>query len=252
MDLMGSFRVLRSRWILSSTLLLLAILGTAAAAVVLPWSYQSVGTTVLLNSKSASVATDGNPLLAFDPSLSSAAEVLSLAVTAPSTVLALKARGYSATYQVTVSSVTGGPILQVTATGKNKTSVENTLHGVMNEINNQLLSLQSGVASRGLIRALPLSAATQPSRSISKKAKPVVAVLGLGLVLTFAIPQLVDALANRGRAEDDNEVPQERIGRYRGGLALSGQGNRYLNSSVSTQSRPRRKGDERSSRLSSN
>lgn len=116
MDLMGSFRVLRRRWILASALLLLTLLGTAAAAIKLPWSYQAMGTVVLLNSKHASASTDNNPMLAFDSSLASTAEVLSLAVMAPHTIRELQAHGYPNDYQVAVSSATGGPIMQVTVT----------------------------------------------------------------------------------------------------------------------------------------
>jgi hypothetical protein len=210
MDLMESFRTLRRQWILASMLLLLTLAGTAAAAVKLPWAYQAVGTTVLLNSKNASAASLGNPLLAFEASLSSAAEVLSLALMSPHTAQALHARGYYAAYSVAISSVTGGPILQVTVTGSNKTSVENTLHGVMNEVGTQLLDLQPGVAQRNLIRALPLSQAAEPSRSTSKKAKPIVAVLGLGLVLTFAIPQIFDGLASRGQGRRKPAEPLSR------------------------------------------
>jgi capsular polysaccharide biosynthesis protein len=230
MDLMGSFRVLRRRWILTSALIILTLVGTAGAAVKLPWSYEATGTIVLLNSKSASAGTDSNPLLAFDPSLTSAAEVLSLAVMAPRTALTLKAAGYPDVYQVAISSSTGGPILQITATGRDKSNVERTLHGVMDEVSTQLLSLQSGVASRNMITALSLSAASQPSRSISKKAKPVIAVLGLGLVLTFVIPQLLDGLANRGQARNEIAEPKGREVYYPDDQPLSGsRGDRYSN-----------------------
>lgn len=208
MDLFESFGALRRQWILASMLLLLTLLGTAAAAVKLPWTYQSVGTTVLLNSKSASAAALDNPLLAFDPSLASAAEVLSLALMSPRTAQSLHAAGYPDAYDVALSSDTGGPILQITVTGSNKGTVESTLHGVMNEVSIQLLDLQPGVTRRNLITALPLSEAPQASRSTSKKAKPLVAVLGLGLVVTFSIPQIVDGLATRKGRRKFAEPPQ--------------------------------------------
>lgn len=200
MDLSSSFGVLRRQRILAITLLVLTLGGTAGAAVKLPWTYQAVGTTVLLNSKSAAAADDNNPLLAFSSSLASAAEVLSLSLMSPGTAQSLKARGYPDGYQVAISSLTGGPILQVTVTGSSKAEVEHTLHGVMGQVSNQLTALQPGVTTPNMITALTLSEAQQPSHSISKKAKPLVVVLGVGLVLTFAIPQAVDALAGRGRS----------------------------------------------------
>jgi capsular polysaccharide biosynthesis protein len=209
MDLGASFRALRRQWILALLLLFLTLAASAAGAVKLPWTYQSTGTVVLLNSKSASAADDGNPLLAFDSSLASAAEVLSLNLMSPNTVKALRARGYGESYQVMISSVTGGPILQITVSGSSKDSVQQTLNGVMGDVSSQLLTLQPGVAHQNLITALPLSESQQPTRSTSKKAKPIVAVLGLGLVLTFSIPQAVDAIVGRRRRRRRPAVPPQ-------------------------------------------
>jgi capsular polysaccharide biosynthesis protein len=245
MDLMQSFGVLRRRWILASALLLLTLLGTAAAAVKLPTTYQAVGTTVLINSKNASATTDDNPLLAFSSSLASTAEVVSLAVMSPHTARALQAGGYIGGYQVAVSSVTGGPILQITVTGKNKSAVEHTLSGVMNEITTQLSDLQSGVTPRNRITVLPLSEG-QPSHSFSKRAKPLVALLGLGLVVTFAVPQIVDALVGRRRARKQSAVPPQRVDSpgYQAGAGYKS--DVYQNDSVLN--RPRVRGNPRTIR----
>lgn len=200
MDLMESFRTLRRRWILTSVLLLLTLAGTVAVAIKLPWTYQSEATMVLLNSKSGSAATGNNPYLAFDPSLSQAAEVVSLEVMDPRTAQVLQARGYPDAYQIAISSVTGGPVLDTTVTGSKKNTVEHTLNGVMQEIGAKLLNLQTGIAPRNLITAEVVSVKPQASRSVSKKAKPVVVVLCIGLVLTFAIPQILDGVAARKRS----------------------------------------------------
>lgn len=197
MDLMESFRTLRRHWVLTLVLLLLTLAGTVAAAVKLPWTYESTATVVLLNSKTASTSTGGNPYLAFDTALTQAAEVVSLDVTDPRTALALQARGYPDGYLIAISSVTGGPILQITVIGKNPATVEHTLYGVINEVKTKLFQLQTGLTSQNLIKAQVLSVTPQPSRSTSKKAKPLVVVLALGLVLTFAIPQIVDGMRTR-------------------------------------------------------
>jgi capsular polysaccharide biosynthesis protein len=245
MDLMQSFSVLRRRWILTSALLLLTLLGTAAAVVKLPWTYQAVGTTVLINSKNASATSDNNPLLAFNSSLASAAEVVSLAVMSPHTAQALQAGGYIAGYQVAVTSVTGGPILQITVTGKNKYAVEHTLSGVMNEISAQLSDLQGGITPRNKITVLPLSEG-KPSHSISKKAKPLVVVLALGLVLTFAVPQIVDGLVVRRRARKQSAVPPQRADSPGYQAGADHKSDVYQNDSVLN--RPRVRGNTRTIR----
>jgi hypothetical protein len=199
MEVMETFQVLRRRRLLSSVLLLLTVAGTAGAAVKLPWTYQSVAQTVLLNSNTASKASGGNPYLAFDPSLTQTANVLCLELMDPRTAHALASEGYSAGYQVVVNSVTGGPVIQITVTGSNAGTVEHTLSGVTDAVSTKLQGLQSGIAPQNRITSTVLSVQPTATRSLSKKAKPLVAVLGVGLALTFAIPQLVNGVALRRR-----------------------------------------------------
>jgi hypothetical protein len=200
MDLMESFRVLRRHRILTVVLLLLTLVGTVGAAVEMPWSYSSKATVVLLNSKNASAATGGNPYLSFASSLTQAADVLCLEVTDPGTGLVLSAHGYPASYQAVVSSATGAPMIQITTTGSNKDAVEHTLQGVTQQVSVKLLALQADVPQQNRITSKLISSDLQASRSTSKKAKPLAVVLGLGLVLTFALPHLLDGMTARRRA----------------------------------------------------
>lgn len=197
MDLMETFKILRKYRLLTSVLLLLTLLGTVGAAVKLPWTYQSVAQTVLLNSNTASKATGGNPYLAFDPSLAQTANVLVLELMDPRTGQSLAAQGYSAGYQVAVNSAAGGPVIQITATGSNPTAVESTLNAVTNEVNTKLVTLQGGIEQKNRITSSVISLQPRATRSTSKKAKPLAALLGVGLVFTFLIPQIVNGVATR-------------------------------------------------------
>lgn len=200
MDLMESLRTLRRRWILTSVLLLLTLAGAVGAVVKLPWTYQSQGMIALLASQSASKQSGGNPYLAFSQSLTDTADLVRREVMDPNTALALSARGQSATYLVTAASDTSGPVLLVTVTGTNKNTVENTLHGAMDEVNTKLVNLQAGISSYNRITSLVVYTTPKATLSVSKKARPLVVVLAAGLALTFAIPQLVDAQAIGRRA----------------------------------------------------
>ncbi len=200
MDLMESLRTLRRRWILTSVLLLLTLAASAAALVKLPWTYQSAATTVLLASKNAAKPAGGNPYLVFDGSLTLTADVVRREVMDPRTTLDLATHGYTASYMVVAAPDTTGPVLLITVTGKDKSIVEHTLYGVTNEVSNKLLELQSSLAPANRITMVVVSLTPQATLSAGKKAKPLVVVLGLGLILTFAIPQIVDAQANRKRA----------------------------------------------------
>ena len=196
---MESLRVLRGRWILTSVLLLLTLAGAVGTVVKLPWTYQSQGMTALLSSPSASKLSGGNPYLAFNESLSYTADLVRREVMDPRTALALSARGYTGTYLVIDAVDTSGPVLVTTVTGSNKNTVENTLHGVMAELNTKLVDLQAGISSYNQITSVVVSMAPNATRSTSKKARPLVVVLAVGLMFTFAIPQIVDARAIRRR-----------------------------------------------------
>jgi hypothetical protein len=224
MDLMQSFRTLRKRAKLTVTLLLLTLVLTIGAAVKLPWSYQSVGNTVLLDSK-AEQATFGNPYLSFDEALELTANILCLQLTGSTTALALQAQGYTGSYTATVPSATGAPMIQITVTASSPAAAQNTMHAVMGQVSTQLLALQGNVAPKNRIVTQVISMTPNATKLTSKKAKPLVVLLGLGLVFTFAIPQLVERSAARRRARRgaddvsgraDTEVPRrERVEDYR-------------------------------------
>jgi len=240
MDLMESLRTLRRRWILTSVLLLLTLAATAAAVVKLPWTYQSAATTVLLASKNAAKPAGGNPYLVFDGSLTLTADVVRREVMDPRTVLDLTNRGYQATYMVAAAPDTTGPVLLITVTGKNKNIVEHTLLGVTSEVNTKLLALQNNLAPDNRITALVVSLSPRATLSVGKKAKPLVVVLGLGLILTFAIPQIVDAQANRKRVRREIAAQPERAVDLvdLGDPVIAGRrGDQYANNDV-TRSRP--------------
>jgi capsular polysaccharide biosynthesis protein len=202
MDLMESFRTLRRHWKLTAVLLVLALVGAVGAYAELPSTYQSTATTLLLNSKAAQ-AVAGNPYLSFDPALAQTADIVCLEVTDPSTALTLIDKGYTASYSAAVSSATGAPMIQITATGSNAASVQNTLQGVTNAVNAKLLQLQKSVAPENRITSQLLSSSPTATELTSKKSKPVVIVLGLGLILAFAIPQAVESVTARRKARRD-------------------------------------------------
>ncbi len=199
MDLMESLRILRARWILTSALLLLTLAATVGAFVMLPWAYQSQATTVLLPSEDFAKSAGGNPYLAFTGSLTLTADVLRRELTDPRTGLALAARGYSSPYLVAAATDTTGPVLLITVTGPKRAAVQHTLQGVTAEVSAKLVALQSGISTPNQIRSLVISATPQATASVSKKAKPLVVVLAFGLLLTFAIPQIVNARSSRKR-----------------------------------------------------
>lgn len=203
---MDAFRTWRRRWVLTSFMLLLALVGTTAAVLKAPRVYQATATVVLLTSHNASKATGGgNPYLSFTDSLSTTASVITSEVTDPQSASNLKMRGYAESYQVVSQSALSNitqlpaPFLLITVTGNNGWLVEHTLHGVANQISIALNGLQSGVSRNNRISLITSSFSPKAGLSLTSTARPLVIILGLLLVSALAIPLLVDARSARGR-----------------------------------------------------
>jgi hypothetical protein len=207
---MAVLSIWRRRWLLTSFLLVLALLSIVAVAVKLPRVYQTQAVLVLLPShKAADQVGSGNPYLSFSASLSTAAAVVSNAVEGPGEVSSLKSRGFDQSFTVTSestlsqSSASGatlpGPFIAVVVTGEHKARVESTLTGVVAEVSTMLKIIQSGIPVKGQISALSLSIDQTPSPSISKTARLIVAIAIPLLLFALGIPAAVDALRVRSR-----------------------------------------------------
>lgn len=199
MDVIGPLRTLRRQWLLTLLLLLLTLAATAALAK-RPGPYQSESQVVLLPSKMSSKAFGGNPYLSFGSSISLTADLVRREVMDPRTALALAAQGYTSAYSIVDDPDTAGPVLDVVVSGNNKYSVQHTLNGVTADVSTKLAELQAGVKPVDRITSLVVSADPEASLKLSKKARPIAVILGFGLVLTIAIPQLIDAALAKRRA----------------------------------------------------
>ena len=216
MDLRQAVRIWRARWILTSVLLILAIVGAAGAAAKIPRSYQSSSTVLLLASRAASASNGGNPFLSFSPSLTLTADAVSRELMAPGTVRQLAAQGFTATYAValpTYTTSTTGSVLLVTVTGSDAAGVQRTLQAVTARIGTQLAQLQHGVPARSQVDADTLSITPQATLSISQTARPLVVVGALLLVICFGIPIIVDGLLTRRQLRNRSRgVRSRRVG----------------------------------------
>jgi hypothetical protein len=211
MDFRQAVRIWRTRWILTSVLLVLAVAGGAAAATKMPRHYQSASSVVLLASHAASAQNGGNPFLSFGPSLTLTADAVSRELMAPTTVRQLAARGFTASYAValpTYTTSTTGSVLLVTAAGPNAAGVQRTLLAVTAQISTQLAQLQNGVPARGQVHAETLSVTPQAALSISQTARPLVAIGVLLLVICLGAPIVVDGLITRRRLRYRSALPQ--------------------------------------------
>jgi hypothetical protein len=212
MDLRQAARIWRARWILTSALLALALIGAAGAAAAIPRHYQSTSSVVLLAPPAASAQNGGNPFLSFSPSLTLTADALSRVLMAPVAVAQLAARGFTASYTVALPSYTTsttGSVVQVTVTGTNAANVQSTLQGVTAQIGTELAQLQDGVAPSGQITAETLSFTPQAALSISQTARPLVVVGVLLLLICLGTPIVVDGLAAKRQVGHRSAMSQD-------------------------------------------
>ena len=199
MDLVAAMRTLRRRWILTTLLLLLTLAATALIWVKKPGPYQAESMVALIPSHQSSIVNGNNPYLSFGGSENIAGDIVLRQMMAPQTVAALADRGYGESYEIVDDPATSGPILDITVTGSNQSAVESTLQGVTAATQAKLTALQAYLKPTDRITSMVASQDPSAHLLISKKARLVVLVLGLGLILTYAIPQIVDAEITRRR-----------------------------------------------------
>lgn len=200
---MNSFSVLWRRKGLAFTLLILTLLGAVGAGIMLPWTYNASITETLLDSKQSSEALGGgNPYLSFNSPMVEMANLLAMKLTSSANTLALQENGYTASFQTQVLSETPEneePFIQISVSGSNQEVVARTLQGVAASLSASLTELQADVPPQSRLSLQSIAEVSTPVRSSSSKIKPFVGLLGVGLVLTFLIPQAVEGSARRRR-----------------------------------------------------
>jgi capsular polysaccharide biosynthesis protein len=199
LDVSGALHTLRKHWMLTSLLVLLTLVGAVGAWVKIPGPYQAASQVVLLASQQASKPNGSNPYLTFEGTLATTADIVRREVMDPRVGAALAARGFKDTYDVENDPLGVGPILDITATGRTQAGALATAAAVTADVQSELQQLQSNILAKNQITSMVVTSTPQATLLVSKKARPVVAVLVVGFILILAIPQMVDAVQNRGR-----------------------------------------------------
>ena len=200
MEPANAIAIWRGRWILTGGLLLLALLGAGVAMEFLPRTYQSSASVVLLDSRSGSDVTGGNPYLNFSASLTLTADAVSRQVMDPQTANSLATHGYLGAYTVampTYSSSTVGSVLLITVTSNAPGGVVHTLNGVIGAVRTTLAKLQAGVRPVNRIQLSVLAPAVSPTLDGTHTVRSVALVGGFGLVVALGVPWMLDAQVRR-------------------------------------------------------
>ncbi len=197
----SAFSILWRRKRLTFTLLFLTLVSATLFGAALQWVYKASITEALLNSKQSSkVLGGGNPYLSFNASMVQTANLLSVKLTSTETSSLLHQEGYLASYDAQVLSdgtSSEEPFIQISVSGGNKDNVARTVQGVSDNLSHLLQQLQSDVPLQSRLSLQTISAQSDPTRSSGSKVKSAVGLLGVGLVLTFLIPQAVEGASSR-------------------------------------------------------
>lgn len=199
MDLGASMGALRRRWLLTASLLLLTFIAVIGVYAKFPGPYSAESMVALFPSKQASQLNGNNPYLSYGGSENVAGDIVLREVSAPDSVAKLAAKGYTGSFTIADDPNTSGPILDITVTSKSQSVVENTLQAVTNAVQLQLASIQSNLKPANQITSQVVSFAPTPKLLLSKKLRTIVLALGVGLILSYAIPQIVDGNIERRR-----------------------------------------------------
>ena len=209
MDLGEFFRTLRRQWILTLVLLLLTLFAVYQANKKFSGPYQAESVIVLLPSQKAAEPNGRNPYLSFDSSINVAGDIVLRQVMDPHMVANLAAKGYSSSYEIVDDPNTAAPMLDVTVTGGDKAQVESTLVAVTRTFQSRLDSLQQSLKPINRVTSMVIFKDPVAKLELSKKARVLVVFLVIGLVLTCAIPLMVDAEITRRRGRRGSRGPAQ-------------------------------------------
>ncbi|WP_234443009.1 chain length determinant protein [Streptomyces cellulosae] len=196
---------MRRRWYVLLPGLLLAAGLMVAVAVVVPITYQSQSTVVLLNSQKATVAYDGNPFLSTQTSLTGMADSLARNLNSDGSVRELKSRGAKGTFEAKLADNAQGPLMWLTVTGTDKAAVlksDRVLTEYAKERLDQFQKEQS-VAPKAMIRMQTVVPPQNPVAQTKTRLEYMIMVGGLGLVLSMTTAFYAEARKRSRKPEPE-------------------------------------------------
>jgi hypothetical protein len=188
-------KVLRRRWYLVLTGLVLVAGASIGVFALVPTQYEAKADVLfLLPANSAS--TPVNPYLNLQQGLSTTASILGGVVTTPETQREVFKSGFTADYAVAQQPGTGVPLLSVSAQSGNADMAVATVSEIVRRINDQLASIQrdAGAPASQFITSRTFSLGNQAEALRGAKIRALAVVVALGMTLTVLVTLLIDRL----------------------------------------------------------
>lgn len=232
MDFWRTLQVLRRRWYVLGPALLISAVLTVLTFASIPTRYESTGVLVLTSPSTGAKFSEGtrpedivhvNPLLAFDGSLTTTAQILAQILRDPATAEALGAgKGTDKTYTITNGELNGPFVFVTTETDSAQASqalVGAILDRARSELNTRQRALDAPEST--FIQPELLVKPTDPDAKIGGKIRFTGAALILALIFSLAATYAAESVAqNRRRVLEPPAGtapnPHFRSGRSRG------------------------------------
>jgi hypothetical protein len=205
---------MRRRWyVLLPGLLVTAGLIVGVLALV-PVTYQSQSTVVLLNSQKATKAYDGNPFLSTQTSLTGMADSLARSLNSDVSLRELKSRGAKGTFEAKLADNAQGPLMWLTVTGTDKASVLASDKVFTSYAKDRLdqFQKQQSVAPKAMIRMTTIVPPQNPAAQTKTRLEYMVMAGLLGLVLSLVAVFYVEARRRPRTAAGQDDFPEPKAG----------------------------------------
>ncbi|WP_341720439.1 hypothetical protein QQG74_12420 [Micromonospora sp. FIMYZ51] len=203
MDFWDLTKLLIRRWYIAGPLLLLTVAATALAAVKIEPNYvatsyvQLVPPSVTPKEDDRRTPRPRNPWL--DLGLASLGKAAILTVQDQKVVEALKEAGYTDSFTLTLDQAL--PIVSFEVIAPTRDQATATTQELVRRFGESVTALQAdyGAAAEQTITTLRLTVGENVTESTSKVKRALVAIAGLGVLLTTALTVLLDAMIRRRR-----------------------------------------------------
>ncbi|GIJ27068.1 hypothetical protein Vqi01_22300 [Micromonospora qiuiae] len=204
MDFWDLTKLLVRRWYIAGPLLLLTVAATVLAAVKIEPNYVATSYVQLVPPSVTPKEDDGraprprNPWL--DLGLASLGKAAILTVQDQKVVEALKDAGYTDAFTLTLDQML--PIVTFEVIASTKEQATATTQELVRRFGESVTALQAdyGAAAEQTITTLRLTVGENVTESTSKVKRALVAIAGIGVLLTTALTVLLDAVIRRRRA----------------------------------------------------
>ena len=206
MDFGEIFRVLRHRWPISVTVLLLTVAATVATYAKWPATYQSEAEITLITPKAlaAQPVNSDNPYLGVG-GLTPMASILASSLSSSQSAQQLQELGVTDSFSAAVPAFAAGPFLTFSLTGHNPRLIQKSMPIIISFAESSLKSLQITGIQRtpddALIRSVVIAEPSAPHQIKKQKVEVTAGVAILGLLAMLLLSFSVEAIALRRSAK---------------------------------------------------